>query len=486
MIFQNNGELSMSQNKSPLVFISYSWSNSDRVLELAKRLMSNGVNVLFDKWDLKVGQDKYVFMEQAVNNPEVDKVLMICDKSYADKANNRSGGVGDETVIISSKIYENVKEEKFIPIIFEKDEKGDPYCPAYIKARIYIDLSTDDAEYETNYEQLIRNIHNKPLCRKPALGKRPEFIENEPIDFSPIRALIKQLQKSNDNDLKNPQFLFDKFNREFITALSALPVKENISDDEVLMLQIDEEKTLRDLFLDFLEATIEKDIPIEDMIISFFEEVYNAGYSATNGFSNQNYTHDLYCFALWELFICTTTMLLHYEQYKVLNSILTHNYFLQDKLHRDGEYHSYEHFYDDTETIESIYKPKSENPRYFSLASEILIKREKQPVITKKNLVNADIVLYQMPYTLNLNTGYVRWFAKNYIHFRGTQSIWCKLKSQKYCEKIMPLFGVETLEQLKKSIDRLKPNRNMRYPNSSKVIPIITDSISLEEIGSIT
>jgi hypothetical protein len=37
--------------------------------------------------------DKYVFMEQSVNNPEVDKVLIICDKTYANKANNREGGV---------------------------------------------------------------------------------------------------------------------------------------------------------------------------------------------------------------------------------------------------------------------------------------------------------------------------------------------------------------------------------------------------------
>lgn len=80
-------------NKTPKVFISYSWSSSDRVLELATRLMANGVDVILDKWDLKEGHDKYAFMEQSVTNSEVDKVLIICDKAYADKANNREGGV---------------------------------------------------------------------------------------------------------------------------------------------------------------------------------------------------------------------------------------------------------------------------------------------------------------------------------------------------------------------------------------------------------
>ena len=54
----------------PKVFISYSWTKSELVLQVANRLMSHGVEVVLDKWDLKEGQDKYVFMEQCVNNPD--------------------------------------------------------------------------------------------------------------------------------------------------------------------------------------------------------------------------------------------------------------------------------------------------------------------------------------------------------------------------------------------------------------------------------
>jgi hypothetical protein len=35
------------------------------------------------------------FMEEMVNNEEINKVLVICDKSR-DKANNRKGDVGTE------------------------------------------------------------------------------------------------------------------------------------------------------------------------------------------------------------------------------------------------------------------------------------------------------------------------------------------------------------------------------------------------------
>ena len=83
---------------------------------MAKRLCSDGVDVVLDKWDLKEGNDKYVFMEQCVTDPEIKKVLIICDKVYAEKANTRKGGVGDETVIISSEVYGKAKQEKFIQL----------------------------------------------------------------------------------------------------------------------------------------------------------------------------------------------------------------------------------------------------------------------------------------------------------------------------------------------------------------------------------
>lgn len=55
-----------------------------------------------DVWDLKEGQDQYQFMEQIVNNPDVSKVLLVCNKQYVEKANQKRGGVGAESLIMSS------------------------------------------------------------------------------------------------------------------------------------------------------------------------------------------------------------------------------------------------------------------------------------------------------------------------------------------------------------------------------------------------
>ena len=70
---------------APKLFISYSWTSTeheDWVLKLAHDLAESGVEVKFDKWDLKEGQDPYHFMEQMVADETITKVIMICDKKY--------------------------------------------------------------------------------------------------------------------------------------------------------------------------------------------------------------------------------------------------------------------------------------------------------------------------------------------------------------------------------------------------------------------
>ena len=138
----------MQEDRIPKVFISYSWSSDAMVLELAQRLVAHGVDVVLDKWDLKEGQDKYAFMERSVNDPDITKVLIICDKKYAQKANDRTGGVGDETVIISSEIYGNMNQEKFIPVIAEKDEEEKKKIDEEIyEKRVAYEVSVSKLEY---------------------------------------------------------------------------------------------------------------------------------------------------------------------------------------------------------------------------------------------------------------------------------------------------------------------------------------------------
>jgi len=101
----------------PKLFVSYSWTSPEHeawVLKLATDLCEAGVDVILDKWDLKEGHDAHAFMEKMVSDREVVKVILICDKTYADKTDGRIGGVGTEAQIISAEIYKQ-QDQKPIP-----------------------------------------------------------------------------------------------------------------------------------------------------------------------------------------------------------------------------------------------------------------------------------------------------------------------------------------------------------------------------------
>ena len=158
---------------NPKVFISYSWKNPEyksRVRELAERLISDGVKVILDQWDLKPGHDMYFFMEKSIE--QSTSVLILCEETYAQKADNRGGGVGIETDIITPEIYEKHDQEKFIPVIMEHPRK----LPKYLKRILAVDLT--GMSMEDGYEELLCAVYGIPKIDKPDGGRTPSWIEN--------------------------------------------------------------------------------------------------------------------------------------------------------------------------------------------------------------------------------------------------------------------------------------------------------------------
>ncbi|MCL2293626.1 MAG: toll/interleukin-1 receptor domain-containing protein [Spirochaetes bacterium] len=138
---------SSNRKPKPKIFISYCWSppeNQKKVFDLIKKLNVDGISVIYDKKDLKAGQDKNYFMEQALTNNEIDRILVICNRDYAKKADAREGGVGYESEIIISQIASEPLQVKFIPVVMETGKNGKPFLPVFLKSRLYIDLTKEN------------------------------------------------------------------------------------------------------------------------------------------------------------------------------------------------------------------------------------------------------------------------------------------------------------------------------------------------------
>lgn len=159
----NNPPMPLDNMKSPRVFISYSWTNPDytkKVHKLAERLMSDGVDIILDKWSMRAGQDMDVFMEHSIR--DADKVLILCDEGYTLKANERKGGVGKETKIITPEVYGKYDQRKFIPVCMESLQ----YIPTYLKSTWSVDMTDKNPE---GYTDLIGEIFE--VDKKPVLGQ---------------------------------------------------------------------------------------------------------------------------------------------------------------------------------------------------------------------------------------------------------------------------------------------------------------------------
>jgi TIR domain len=164
------------------VFISYSHdseAHKDWVRGLAEFLMKNGIEIVFDQWDVRLGDDLPGFMEKGIR--DTDRVLVICTDAYIQKANSGSGGVGYEKTIVTTEIMSG-NRRKFIPVI--RAVAGDNKMPTFFGAALYLDLSDGKDGHEPRH-QLIREIYDVPPS-KPGLG----------IPFIPSQAPTKEGQSN--------------------------------------------------------------------------------------------------------------------------------------------------------------------------------------------------------------------------------------------------------------------------------------------------
>lgn len=159
---------------TPKVFISYSWDDSRHkswVLNLARALADNGVEVILDQFELQLGRNLTHFMERSVK--DADKVLLIMTKNFKLKAEGRQGGVGYEFSMINAEWYKNQTDNnKFIPILRGADRKAS--VPVFVNTFVSLDMR-DDANWDENIKALLRTIFNEPKIKKPELGKKPTF-----------------------------------------------------------------------------------------------------------------------------------------------------------------------------------------------------------------------------------------------------------------------------------------------------------------------
>ncbi|OKP75896.1 hypothetical protein A3844_30920, partial [Paenibacillus helianthi] len=324
------------------VFISYSWSSPEHkawVIELATNLERDGIEVILDDWDTTEGQDLNKFMEKMVNDSDIKRVLVISDKIYAEKADGRYGGVGTETTIASIEVYKDSDQSKFIALIAEVDDNGNAYLPTYLKGKKYIDLSSPQ-NFEEGYRKLIRNLYHKPENPRPERGTAPKWLmhdEKKNLSNSSTHLnILKKIADSRPNKLDNA---FNQFLSAFLNDYKSYATRfeSNTELDRIAFECFESMIELRDIYVEGIETYFNyADVIKVKYIINLLEDIYPLIYTrdeTQSSFFESQFDH-MKLFVM-EIILYTVAVLIEYERYKELETLLKNHYFVIDRSSRE-------------------------------------------------------------------------------------------------------------------------------------------------------
>lgn len=438
-------------NTQPKIFISYSWTNPQHeqwVLELAERLTTDGINVILDKWDLKEGQDLHIFMEKMVEDKEIQKVLVICDKGYKEKANGRTGGVGKESQLISKEVYERTDQEKFVPIVKECDDEGKPCIPHYMAGRVYITLA-DQSSYEENYQKLVRNLYNKPELRKPPVGSPPAYVNDEQTFLSTAHK-VNQIKNAILNEKPGVSGLIQDYLDTFLKSLEDQRLTGGAESefDEKVLKSIGQLLPLKEDFVDFVYTIYRYGTAIDrEMVHEFFEKLGQLSMVPENVTIYTDVDFDNYRFINYELFLYFTAVLMKLKKYEDLAYFIHTPYFLKYRGELNPVGISILNKY--TASLEEIRKRRLSLNR-ISITADTLKARATRKDITFQDLIEADLLLH---YVAELNQTKNSWFPRSAVYQRGSQiDVLNRTISMTHFEKIKSLLNVKSKDELAKKI----------------------------------
>lgn len=161
------------------VFISYARTSDGHVAwvkELATFLRQNGIEARIDVWHLRPGMDVAQWMCNELDL--ADRVLLVCDELYSQKADRRHGGVGWEVRIVQGDLLatQGDNPDKYVPVVVTSDPHAG--TPAFLKSVLAIHWPRDHPERdEARRDDLLGTLF-RVSEEAPPLGSPPSFILN--------------------------------------------------------------------------------------------------------------------------------------------------------------------------------------------------------------------------------------------------------------------------------------------------------------------
>ncbi|GAU78498.1 SEFIR domain-containing protein [Fusibacter sp. 3D3] len=472
--------------ENPKIFISYAWGTEDyqnKVLSLATELSNDGVDVQLDKWSLKEGNDTYAFMEQCVADTSITNVLILLDKQYSIKANSRSGGVGTETQIISPEIYNKTQQDKFIPVIFERDENNEIHKPTYLKGLLHFDLSLSE-QYDNEYQRLVKRLYGVEIFQKPDIGKKPSWVETQVTVSTKTRNAHSILKTNITSRVKNEQFamFLSNIKDEIVSYTYKNDLPRLTSEDHLLAYE--GIKSVRDEFLELMRYISFVD-NAEHYVSSMLEETINTVKKDNGILKNIKLT------LIHEMFLYIIAIFYKKQNFEGISYILGKTYFADDYSIKADNFNI---FYFHNEQLDEAVN-KRDDKKYYSGTAQYWIENINIEVCSKNEFTVADLLCYNYSiFGADYHYNWF-WFPITYIYSGNDMSLLrtlaTKMKSLEHFTKTTKIFGYNTVQDFKQKIVEIEAKiekgelNKYRYSDSFDNAPLLCDYIKTIELGTL-
>lgn len=144
------------------VFISHTSTaekDAEWVKELALFLIDNGIQARLDRFHLRRGMDlpQWMCNELAL----AQKVIVVCDETYKQKADGRLGGVGWETMIIQGDVANLSPDSTKYQVVVRAEDINNG-LPMYLRTKYAFHARPSDTK-QSFREELVRELLDLPL-----------------------------------------------------------------------------------------------------------------------------------------------------------------------------------------------------------------------------------------------------------------------------------------------------------------------------------
>lgn len=451
----------------PKVFISYSWSSPGhqaRIRQWAEQLVHDGVDVVLDIWDLREGDDKYAFMEKMVTDESVTHVLVFSDSEYAQKADTRKAGVGTESQIISREIYTKVQQSKFLPVVCEFDERAEPYLPAFLKSRIWIDFSSPEAAND-NWERLIRLLYGKPAFEKPTLGTAPTYITaNVSAPASPVGAKFAALRQAIIQERRGLKIYRQDFLDACCSYADALRIRTRPDVPNIgqrVLEDCGKLKIVRDQITDWvlLESAANPSEEFGEALVSLLERLLELKSRPPEVNSWNDAWFEAHRVFVYETFLYVVASLMKTDSFGSLHLILTNHYVLPETASSGAnKLATFRVFYGRSETLQIL---APEGQRLYEPAAELIKRQADRGDLPFTAIMQADLLVLMMAF---ITEDY--WWYPQTLHYSSSASafpFFVRASRRRDFQKLATITGVSSGDKLRAAVkaghERLEVNR---------------------------